>query len=103
MSKTDFDNKTMRFNKQIKANKANEVPKKPNSLTAKDYNFFFGRIYITSNDGSQNTFVYQPTLDTLESKIDSGTYYIFGWKSRGVYSTNLKPLYTAFLYSINLS
>ena len=76
MSKTDFDNKTMRFNKQIKANKANEVPKKLNNLKAKDYNFFFGRIYFTSNDGSQNTFVYQPTLDTLESKIDSGHFWL---------------------------
>ena len=26
--------------------------------------FFLGRMYFTSNDGSQNTFVYQPTLDT---------------------------------------
>ena len=25
-------------------------------------------MYFTSNGGSQNTFVYQPTLDTLESK-----------------------------------
>ena len=25
-------------------------------------------MYFTSNDGSHNTFVYQPTLDTLELK-----------------------------------
>ena len=30
--------------------------------------FFLGRIYFTSNDGSQNAFLYQPTLDTLELK-----------------------------------
>ena len=29
-------------------------------------------MYFTSNDGPQNTFVYQPTLDTLELKIDMG-------------------------------
>ena len=34
-------------------------------------------------------FVYQPTL--------------LGWKSKGVYNSKLKPLYTAFLYSINIS
>ena len=28
-------------------------------------NFFLGRIYFTSIDDSQNTFVYQQTLDTL--------------------------------------
>ena len=27
-----------------------------------------GRIYFTSNNGSQNMFVYQPTLDALELK-----------------------------------
>ena len=41
--------------------------KKLNSLITKDSNFFLRRIYFTSNDGSQNTLVYQPTLDTSES------------------------------------
>ena len=30
--------------------------------------FFLGRMYFKSNDKSQNTFVYQPTLDRLELK-----------------------------------
>ena len=30
--------------------------------------FFLSRRYYTSNDGSQNTLIYQPTLDTLELK-----------------------------------
>ena len=41
-----------------------------------DYNFLLGRMYFTSNDGSQNTFVYQPTLDTLELKEEKGTDYV---------------------------
>ena len=49
------------------------------------------------------TFVYQPTLDTLELKKDKGTDYILSSKSNGVYNSKLKPLYTAFLYSIKLS
>ena len=32
-----------------------EVQKKLNSLMTKNYNFFLGRIYFTSNDKSQNT------------------------------------------------
>ena len=80
-----------------------EIQKKLNSLITKDYNFFLGRIYFTSNDGSQNTFVYQPTLDTLELKKDKGTDYVLSWKSNGVYNSKLKPLYTAFLHSIKLS
>ena len=54
-----------------------EVPKKLNSLITKnDYNFFLSRIYLTSNDESQNTFVYQPKLDMLELKKDNGTDYV---------------------------
>ena len=70
MNKTNFDNKLTRFNERFTSNKIKhlEVQKKLNSLITKDYNFFFCRIYFTSNDGSQNTFLYQPTLDTLESK-----------------------------------
>ena len=69
-NKTDFDNKLTNFNRRITLNKTKhlEVQKKLNSLITKDYNFFLGRNYFTSNDGSQNTFVYQPTLDTLELK-----------------------------------
>ena len=68
VNKADFDNKLTSFNIRITWNKTkySEVQKKLNSLITKDYNFFLGRIYFTSNDGSQNTFVYQPTLDNVE-------------------------------------
>ena len=74
MNKTDFDNLAS-FNRQITSNKTkhSEVRKKLNSLISKDYNFFLGRNYFTSNDVSQNTFVYHPTLDRLELKKDKGT------------------------------
>ena len=62
-----------------------------------------GRIYFTSNNGSQNTFVYQPTLDILELKKDKCTVYVLNWKSNGRYNSKFKPLYTAFLHSILLS
>ena len=41
-----------------------------------DHNFLIVRMYFVGDDGSQNMFVYQPTLDTLESKKDKGTDYI---------------------------
>ena len=68
-----------------------------------DYNFYLGRMYFTSNDGSQSTFVYQPTLDTLELKKHRGTDYVLSWKSNGVYNSKLKPLYTTLLHSIKIS
>ena len=72
MSKSDFDNKLIIINERITGNKTKhvEVQKKLNSLITKDYNFFLGRIYFRSNDGSQNTFVYQLTLDALGLKKD---------------------------------
>ena len=42
------------------------------------------------------TFVYQPAFDALESKN------VFSWKSKGVYSSELKLLRTAFLNGMKL-
>ena len=70
MNKTDCDNKLTNFHNWITSNKTKhlEVQKKLNSLLTKDYNFFLGILYLTSNDESQDTLVYQPTPDTLELK-----------------------------------
>ena len=78
MSKTNFDNKLTSFNNQITSNKTKhlEVLKNLNSLITKDNKFFLGEIYLTSNNGSQNTFVYQPKLDSLELRKDKGTDYV---------------------------
>ena len=46
-------------------------------------------------------FVYQPGFDTLELK--KGTDYFLSWKSKRVFNSKLKPLYTTFLNSIRLS
>ena len=70
VGKANFDNKLTSFNTKITSNKTKylEVQKKLNSPITKDYIFFLGRIHFTSNDGSHNTFVYQPAIDTLEFK-----------------------------------
>ena len=107
VSKTDFDNKLTSFNRKNTSNKTKylEVLKKQKqtSVTKEDYNFLLGRMYFTSNDGSPNTFVYQPILDTWELKKDTGTDYILSWKSKALYNSKLKSLYTAFLHSTKLS
>ena len=87
------------FKKKQKKQNKNKNKKNLDSLTTKGYNFFLGTIYFTSNDGSQNTFVYQPTIDILELKKDKSTDYIVSWKSKGVHNSKLKPLYIAFLHS----
>ena len=84
VSKNNFDNKLISFNKRITLNKTKylEVQKKLNSLKIKDYIFFLGAVIFT---------------------IKKGTDYALSLKSKGVYTSKRKALYTAFLHSIKLS
>ena len=93
MNKTDFDNKLASFNGWIYSIKTKhlEFQKKLNSLITKYYIFFLGKFHFTSNDGSQNTFFYQPTLDTPELKKDKRTDYLLNWKSTGLFNSKFKP------------
>ena len=68
-------------------------------LQTYDLSYSLGQ-FSFGDDGSQNMFVYQPALDTLELKKDKNTDYVLSWKSTGVYTPKLKPLYIAFLHSI---
>ena len=71
-NKTDFDNKLISFNRNITSNKTKYLEvTKINGLATKEWDSFFGRMYFTSIDGSQNTFLYWPTLDELELKKNS--------------------------------
>ena len=56
-------------------------------------------MYFTSNDGFQNMFVYQPTFNTIK-KNNTNTEYVTGWKSEGVYNSQLKPLNCNFFSNI---
>ena len=74
MSKTDLDIKLISLKRKTTSNETKHLKVKKtqqlNSLTTNknNYSFFLDRIYFTSNDGFQNTFVNQPTLDMLEIK-----------------------------------
>ena len=43
------------------------------------------------------------TLDTLELKKGRGTDYVLSLKSKGLFNSEVKSLYTAFLHNIKLS
>ena len=60
-------------------------------------------MYFTSNDGSQNTFVYQPAIGLSELKKHKGTDYFLSWKSKRLYISKFNSLYTVFLHSKKLS
>ena len=90
-NKTDFDNKLTRFDKPITSNKTKhlEVQKKLNTPITKDYSFLLRQNCFTSNDQSQNTFVYQPMLDSLELKKGNSSDYALTWKSKKVFNSKI--------------
>ena len=52
---------------------------------------------LTNDDGSQTNTWY------VTIKKEKGTDYVLSWKSKEVNTSKIKPLYTAFLHSINHS
>ena len=46
-------------------------------------------------------FVYPPTFNVLELKIDKDPKYIIVWKSKGVYNSKLIALHGALLPNVN--
>ena len=71
-------------------------------LQTLNLSYFLGKIFF-GDDGSQSIFAHQATLNTIGLKEDKSTEYVIDWKSKEIYTSKFTPLYTAFLYSINLS
>ena len=76
-------------------NELNELLNKFRPISTKDYSFSLGRIYFTTKGGLQNMFVYQPTFSTKKSQ-DTNAEYVVGWRSKGVYVTDLVPIKKRF-------
>ena len=81
VNKTDFDNKLTSFNKRITSNRTKHLEVQKKLIC----NIFLDRISFTSNDGFQNTFVHQPTLDTFELKKDTKALIMFVVGYQGEY------------------
>ena len=75
-------------------NELNKLSEKVKLLSTKYYSFFLCRIYFTSNDRLQNMFDYQPTLDTLELRKEADNDYVISLKSKGVFNSKLKLLFS---------
>ena len=78
VTKSDFDKNLTSVNRKITSNNTKylQVQKKLNSIITTDY-IFLGRMYFTSNNGSQKTYICQPTLYLLELR---GIDYVLSWK-----------------------
>ena len=108
VNKSDVSNllKDSNLNKKLGTLATESDPKAEQDIIATlqthDLSCFLGEIFFGDED-SQIIFVYQPTRDTLELKKGKGTDYVLSWKSKEVYTSKLKQLYTAFLHSMKLS
>ena len=93
VTKSDFDKNLTSVNRKITSNNTKylQVQKKLNSIITTDC-IFLGRMYFTSNNGSQKTYICRPKLYLLELKKDRGTDYVLSWKSNGIYNSKLKLL-----------
>ena len=66
-------------------NELSKLLKKYKLLSTNNYSFFLGRMYFSSNDGSQNISIYQPKFNASELKKEKDNEYVIGWKSKGIY------------------
>ena len=53
--------------------------------------FSYAKCILQSNDGSQNTFVYQSTFDTLELRKYKITNCVLSRESKGAFNFKLNP------------
>ena len=80
--------------------KLNELSVIVKLLSAKDYSFFIGRMYLRSDHECQNLFVKQPIFNMSGLKKYKSTEYFIRWKTKGVYNSKLMALHGTLLPNI---
>ena len=66
------------------------------SLQTADLNYFKGKIYFKSDDGTQNYLVFQPLNKYFKRVVDLGSgNYIYYWKSKGLSSEKINSIITS--------
>ena len=93
-TKTDFDAKLSRINKEITENKTEYllVKNELNKLKTFDSSYFIGKSHF-EEDGTQNYLVFQPLKKY--SKVINNTDYVSSWKSKGLSAKSIKPPITS--------
>ena len=93
-TKTDFDAKLSRINREITENKTEYllVKNELNKLKTFDSSYFIGKSHF-EEDGTQNYLVFQPLKKY--SKVINNTDYVSSWKSKGLSAKSIKPPITS--------
>ena len=89
ITKTDFDAKLSRINREITENKKENLLAKNdlNKLKTFDSSYFIGKSHF--EDGTQNYLVFQPINKYFE--MITNTDYVSSWKSKGLSAESIKP------------
>ena len=90
ITKTDFDAKLSRINREITESKTENplVKNELNKLKTFDSSYFTGKSHF-EEDGNQNDLVFRP-LDKY-FKVITDTDYVSSWKSKGLSAESIKP------------
>ena len=100
ITKTDFDAKLSRINREIKESKKENllVLNELNKLKTFDSGYFIGKGHF-DEDGTQNYLVFQPMYRYF--KLITNTSSILSWSSKGLSNENIDSLTTSLSPSIN--
>ena len=90
ITKTDFDAKFSRINREIMENKTENllVKNELNKLKTFDSSYFIGKSHF-EEDGTENYLVFQPINKYF--KMITNTDYISSWKSKGLSAKSIEP------------
>ena len=99
ITKTDFDAKLSRINREIKENKTENllVINELNKLKTFDSGYFIGKSHF-DEDGTQNYLVFQPMYRYF--KLITNTSSILSWQSKGLPNENIDSPTTSLSPSI---
>ena len=89
ITKTDFDTKLSRFNREVTENKTENllVKNELNKLKTFDSSYFIDKSHF-EEDGTQNYLVFQPINKYF--KVITNTEYVSSWKSKGLSAESFK-------------
>ena len=90
ITKTDFDAKLSRINREITENKTGTalIKNELNKLKTFDSSYFIGKSHF-EEDHTENYLVFQPINKYF--KVITNTDYVSKWKPKGLSAASIKP------------
>ena len=90
-----FSNRLQSYNKNIVSNRQ-LIKINQSKLNLIQKNYFKGKTYLKSDDGTQNHLVFQPLSKHFQKNIGVGNgQYVYYWKSKGLSDESINSITTS--------